>query len=253
MTIITGTVKQFKSMFEMIMCGSKYPLFTEVILEINEETISIKCMDSTKAIITDQKYHGFNITGSKSIPIDTVSISEALKLFDDGDSLKFEYDENKIVMSTKSNNKKDTITTPITNVDITNQVLPMFTDDSIIINGNTMNFEAQVKVDTKHIQNQIKKANYVDALYHEYDININNNTLILSVGNVNNFELSTSTEIEVEGNGVSQSRYMHGYDDIFKSLNGEVTIRINENKPMMISQIGDNYCVNFLIAPVIDE
>ena len=99
MTKITGIVRQFKNMFKMIMCGDKYPLFTQVILEINQNEISINCMDSTRAVGTGQKYTGFNIEGSANIPIDTVSIYEALKLFDDNDPLMFNYDDNKIILS----------------------------------------------------------------------------------------------------------------------------------------------------------
>lgn len=254
MTIITGNVKKFKNMFATIMCGNSYPLFTEVVLEIDQEIISISCADTTKAVGTNQEYRGFNIEGSKNIPIDTVSISEALKLFDDGDDLKFEYDSNRIVLSADSNGKKDQIVIPAPDIDNINSQFPVkFTDDSIIINGNEMKFDARVIVNAKYIQNQIKKANYVDALYHEYSIDINNNTLILSVGNMDKFELSTSTEIEVEGTGIAQSKYMHGYDDIFKSLSGDVTIQINENKPMYVSQVTDNYSIKFLIAPIISE
>jgi hypothetical protein len=252
MTKITGSIKEFKSMFDMIMCGSKNPLFRNVILEIEEETIIVNAIDTTRSVLTTQKYTGFNIEGSNNIPIDTVSISEAIRLFNDNDSLMFEYDENRIVLTVDLNGEKDVMSIPAPDInDINNKIPITFTEDSVIANEKVTIFEAFVNVDIKHIQKQIKMGNYVDPLYHEYVININENALTLSVGNINNYELSSSSKIEVEGTGVSQSQYMHGYDDVFKTLTGEVTIRINENKPMMISQIRDNYVVNFLIAPVV--
>ena len=80
MTQITGSVKKFKQMFEQIMCGSKYPLFQNVILEIGE-TISVNSMDPTRAIGMHQEYRNFEIGGGTNIPIDTVSIYEAIKIF----------------------------------------------------------------------------------------------------------------------------------------------------------------------------
>ena len=255
MTIITGTVKEFKQMLKMIMCGNKYPLFQEILLEINEDIISINAMDKTRAVGTSQEYTGFHIEGGADIPIDTVSIYNAISLFDDNVEVELIYEDNKIILKTNSQGKKDTITIPTLKLDeITNKSQIEFMDNSIIINGNEMTFDANVIVDVSHIKNQIKIANYVADLYHEYIISIDENILTLTVGNPHNYETSTSTEITVEnGAGVCQSSYAHGYDDIFKSLSGDVSLYINSQKPMMITQMNDNYKVKFLIAPTIHE
>lgn len=255
MTIITGTTKEFKQMLKMIMCGNKYPLFQNIVLEINEETISINAMDQTRAVGTSQKYIGFHIEGGADIPIDTVAIYDAITLFGDNESIKLIYENNKIVLKTNSDGKKDTIIIPTLKIDeIDNRSQIEFTNDSTIINGNEMKFDAHVIVDVSHIKDQIRKANYVGDLYHEYIINIQENKLLLTVGNPNNYETSTSTEITVEdGTGNCQSSYAHGYDDIFKSLSGDVTIYLNNAKPMMISQEDIYYNVKFLVAPTIRE
>lgn len=255
MTIITGTVKEFKTMFEMIMCGNKYPLFPSVILEINEETISINAMDQTRAVGTGQEYFGFQIEGNTNIPIDTSSISEAIKLFNDNDTLKFIYDDNKIILESNSNNKRDKITIPPPEIsEITNGSQIVFTDNSIIINGNEMKFDAYVKVNSSHIQDQIKKSVFVNNLYHEYGINIEGTKLTLTIGDPTNYEISSSTEIIMEdGDGTAHSFYAHGYDDIFKSLSGDVVIYINERKPMLVVQTTDKYSIKFLVAPTTKE
>jgi hypothetical protein len=242
-------------MFEMIMCGSRYPLFPTVILEINKNVISVNAIDQTRAIGTNQEYTGFEIEGSANIPIDTVSISEAIKLFDDNDLIKLTYDENKIILSTNSNNKKDTITIPTMKInEINNESQITFNKSSITINGNEMNFDAHVIVDASHIQNQIKKGSFIGNLYHEYLINIDGTKLTLIVGDPNNYETSSSSEIVVEnGKGSCQSSYAHGYDDIFKSLSGNVEIYINDRKPMLIVQTNDEFNVKFLIAAIIRE
>jgi hypothetical protein len=251
MTTITNTTKEFKRMFKMIMCGNKYPLFEEIILEINEDSIFINAMDKTRAVGTNQEYTGFHIEGDTDIPIDTVSIYDAISLFDDNTEIELIYEDNKIILKTNSQSKKDTITIPTLKLDeINNKSQIKFTDNSLIINGNEITFDANVIVDVSHIKNQIKIANYVSDLYHEYIININENILTLTVGNPHNYETSTSTEITVEnGTGVCQSSYAHGYDDIFKSLSGDVSLYINNQKPMMITQMGDNYKAKFLLAP----
>ena len=251
MTTITGTTKDFKQMFEMIMCGSKYPLFQSAILEITD-IISINTMDQTKAVGTHQEYRNFMIEGGNDIPIDTVAIYEAVKLFDVGETITLTYSDNKITLETKSQGKSDKIVIPAQNIDNIESLIK-FTDNGIIINGNEMKFVANVVVNTSHIQNQIKMANYVSSMYHEYAIDINKNKLTLTVGDPKNYETSSVTEIEVDGNGIANSTYAHGYDDIFKSLSGEVAIYINEAKPMMISQITDEYTVQFLVAPTIKE
>ena len=254
MTTITSTVKQFKSMFNTIMCGSKYPLFDNVILEIDNESISVNGMDQTRAIGTNQKYTGFTIEGSDNIPLDTTSIYEAINLFNDNDPLTLEYSDNGIVLSVDSNGEKDTIRIPTPNIDDINNNFPItFTENSIINNNNEMKFVANVIVDTKYIQNQIKKANFVSSMYHEYAFSINENKLILTVGDPNNYETSASTEIEVRGNGIANSMYAHGYDDVFKALSGDVVIHINDNKPMLVVQTRDNYSIKYLIAPTIKE
>lgn len=252
MTKITGTIKEFKNMFEIISCGSKNPLFTSIILEIDRDVIIINAIDSTRSVLTTQRYTGFEIEGGANIPIDTVSIIEAIQLFNDNDPLIFEYDENKITLIINSESDKDTIVIPAPDINEINNKIPVtFLEKSIVVNDETTTFEAFVNVDVKYIKKQIRMGNYVDPLYHEYTVNINKNILTLGVGNINNFELSSSSEIQVDGDGISESKFMQGYDDIFKTLSGEVTIRINEDKPMMISQITDDYSVNFLIAPVI--
>lgn len=253
MTKITGTVKQFKNMFEIIMCGNKYPLFSNVLLEIDQETISVNSMDQTRSVMTNQKYTGFNIEGGANIPIETISIYEAIKLFNDNDLLTFIYDDNRIVLSVDSGNKHDTITIPTFNVDeFDNPSQITFGENSITINGNEMNFAACVTVNSSYIRDQIRKASYVNDSYHEYIINIDENKLKLIVGDPNNYETSSSTEIMVEeGSGKAQSSYAHGYEDIFKSLNGDVVIHINDTKPMLVIQTTDEYSAKFLIAPTI--
>lgn len=255
MTTITGTTKEFKQMFEMIMCGNKYPLFDSVILEINKEIISINVIEKTGAIGTNQEYFGFQIEGGANIPIDTSSIYEAIKLFNDNETLKFIYDDNKIILESNSNNKRDKITIPPPEIsEINNKSQITFTENSIIINGTEMNFDAYVKVNSSYIQDQIKKATFVNNLYHEYGINIEGTKLILTIGDPTNYEISSSTEITIEdGFGNAYSTYAHGYDDIFKSLNGEVVIYINDAKPMLIVQTTDKHSIKFLIAPTMKE
>ena len=254
MTQITGTTKDFKQMFEMIMCGSKYPLFQNVILEI-DENISVNSMDQTRAVGMHQEYKNFEIEGSADIPIDTVAIYEAIKFFDLNTSIKLIHEDNKIILKSNSEHKKDKITIPTLKLDeISNKSQIEFTNNSIIINDNEMKFDAHVMIDVLHIKDQIRKGNYVNNLNPEYVIIINGNKLTLIVGNPDDYETSTSTEITVEdGSGNCQSTYAHGYNDIFKSLDGNVMIYINNSKPMMISQITDKYTVQFLIAPTIKE
>jgi hypothetical protein len=255
MTTITGITKDFKQMFKTMMCGNKYPLFNDILLEINEETISINSIDQTRAVGTNQKYFGFQIEGEADIPLDTLSIYEAIKLFNDNDILKFIYDDDKIILESNSNNKKEQITIPSQKInEINNRSQIVFTENSIIINGTEMNFDAYIKIDVSHIQNQIRKAAFVNNLYHEYGINIEGTKLILTIGDPTNYEISSSTEIIVEdGFGKAYSTYAHGYDDIFKSLSGEITIYINDEKPMLIVQTNDKYSIKFLVAPTIKE
>ena len=253
MTKITGTVKNFKNMLEQIMCGSKYPLFGSIILEIDEDIITVNTVDTPRAVATYQKYRGFDIEGSNDVPIETIQVNDALKLFNDNDTLEFIYNENKIILSTKSDDVKDTITIPcVSNDDVTKSTFE-FSENSILVNGEEIVFDATSNIDVSYIRNQIKKANYIDPLYHEYIVNINDDVLTLSVGDVNGFETSGESEIKTSGKGIAKSQYMHGYEDIFKTINGEVRINLSENKPMIVTQKTDTYSIKFLIAPVIPQ
>ena len=46
---------------------------------------------------------------------------------------------------------------------------------------------------------------------------------------------------------------MHGYDDIFKSLTGDIKLFVNNDSPMLVTKTEDNYSVNYLIAPIINQ
>lgn len=251
MTTITGSVKKFKTMFELIMCGAKYPLFTDTILEIDSDIITVNSVDSTRAIGTNQKYEGFEIVGSKGIPIETIPIYEAIKLFDDNNLLTLEYDNNKITLFSNSNSEKNTVTIPCSDDTGSHKSNIEFTTDSVMVNGNKYMFDSHAIFDVKNIKNQIKMGNYVDNMYHEYIININENKLTLSVGDINNFEVSASSEIDCDGKGSSESKYSHGYDDIFKTLTGEIKIRMSTDKPLIVIKNTDDYSVKYLIAPTI--
>lgn len=250
MTTITGSVKQFKEMFKHIMCGSKNPLFTDIELQFDNESINVNSIDQTRAIATVQKYRNFIIDGNESILIDTISINDAINLFDDNDELVIDSNNNIITLSVNSNDKKDVIKIPISDVNNLKSGLT-YDGENLIMGDNKVEFDAQFMVDVKHVKTQIKRAKYVASTYHEYDINIDNNTLILSVGDVNNFELSSSSEINIDGKGIAKSRYCYGYDDIFSALSDEVTIKLSSVKPMIVTQSCDDYSVMYLIAPVV--
>ena len=250
MTKITGTVKEFKSMLEKIMCGSKYPLFTDVNLKIDQETIRVSCIDSTRAVATNQEYTGFHIEGSSDIPINTSSLYEAIKLFDDIDSLIFEYEDNKIVLTVDSDGVIDIIKIAALDVNTSEIVIKKIDDLTYSVNGKDTKFEAKVDLDTNYIKNQIKKANYINAAYHEYNIDIRENEIGISVGDIGS---SAETIIKTKTTGIAKSQYCYGYDDIFKTLSGDVSILINNDQPMIINQIGIYYEVNYLIAPVVNQ
>lgn len=251
MTIITGTAKQFINMFKTMACGDKYPLFDVVIIEIKNDLIVINTVDKSRAVATHQEYEGFIIDGDENIPINIGEINGAMKLFNSDDLVKFEYINDKVILSLDLVDKKDTIIIPCQPINC--KISPIeFGDDSICINGDAMNFDAHVIVDAKIMQNQIKRANYINSTYHEYIINIDNNNLLLTVGDINDFELSSSIEVNVEGHGLATSRYMHGYDDIFRVLDGDVELYMSNDKPMLIIKNDDKYTVKYLIAPVID-
>ena len=254
MITITGTVKKFKNMFELIMCGSKYPLFSDVILEIDGNKIIVNSIDQIGAVATNQEHLGFEIDGDSNIPIDTVSISEAIKLFDDNDTLSFIYENDRIILSTNSENKKDTITIPTSSLSETKiQHIISYDNNVVTIRDNEVKYDASGIINVSNIQDQIRKANYVNNLYHEYIIRIENNKLILSVGDITNFEISSSSEIEIDGKGIAESKYMHGYDDIFKTLSGEINIKMTDNNPIFINKNSDNSIVNYLMSPTISE
>lgn len=252
MTIIKGNVKQFKNMFSLMSCGQKDPLFSNVVMKIDEEKIVMSGVDTTNVVATNQEFYGFIIEGSESINIETESINEVMKLFDDSDFLEFESIDNKVVLSVISDAKKDIMTIPINEIETRSRDVKIeFTDDSIIMNDTNLNLKSKFEIDTKYIRNQIKKGKFISDSYHQYDINLDNELLTLSINNIRNFELSSSTEIEVDGSGISTSQYSHGYDDIFKSLIGNVDIRFFDDKPMAVIQETEQYSIVYIIAPTI--
>jgi len=250
MTKIIGTVKEFKSMLEKIMCGSKYPLFPDVNLKIDQETIRVSCVDPTRAVATSQEYTGFHIEGSSDIPINTSSLYEAINLFNDSDSLTFEYEDNKIVLTVDSDGVIDIIKIAALDVNINEIAIKKINDLTYSVKENDMKFTAKVDLDVNYIKNQIKKANYINAAYHEYNIDIRENEIGISVGDIGS---STETIIKIKTTGIAKSQYCYGYDDIFKILSGKVSILINDDQPMIINQIGTDYVVNYLVAPIVQE
>ena len=170
MTKITGTVKEFKSMLEKIMCGSKYPLFSDVNLKIDQETIRVSCIDSTRAVATNQEYTGFHIEGSSDIPINTSSLYEAIKLFDDTDSLIFEYEDNKIVLTVDSDGVIDIIKIAALDVNTSEVPIKKIDDLTYSINGKeSFPMEVSKKIGNKwpyYLANKAHNNKFIN--YQDY-------------------------------------------------------------------------------------
>ena len=90
-------------------------------------------------------------------------ISEAIKLFDDNDTLSFIYDDNRIILSTNSENKKDTITIPTSNVNESKiQHIISYNNNIVTIRDNEIKYDASAIINVSDIKDQIRKANYVN-------------------------------------------------------------------------------------------
>lgn len=252
MVKITNTVKNFKEMISLIMCGSKYPVFDSIDLIVEDGKISVDSTESTRSVVTKQDYYGFTIVDSGIIPIDTVQIFEALKLFSDDDELSLLYENNTIVLNIYSDEKTDTIKFPTINVVNTPSGME-FTENSVMVGEKLMTFDAIADINSKYLKEQIRRSTYVNT-FQSYKIAISEGTgITLSVGDIAGLETSSTTTIKSDVIGSATSSYIHGYSDIMSAISGNINIQLGENKPMLITKNTEDYNIQYLLAPGFEQ
>ena len=247
---ITNTVKKFKEMFNMIICGNRYPLFPDFNLHINDNVINVGVHDPSNTATSNQTYNGFKIVGNGNLSLNN-SIMDVIKLFNNDEIIDLTYnsDNSRIEISSNNESSKNTITIPILETEESQKIEIDFSDKYISLGGKSHEYVGIVEnIDCEYFHNQIKKASLNE--YSANNIEINDG-VTLSVGDISKFEISASTEIKIDTIGNVNSQYMGAYTDIFKTLNGEVSIKMTEMGLLVISQETEDYTVNYLLAPAL--
>ena len=242
---ITNTTQKFKEMFNMIICGNRYPLFPDFNLNVGEE-ITITTTDPSNSAMTEQVYQGFEIIGNGIIPLDN-SIMNVIKLFNNDEIIELLYDDDRLTISSSDEDSRNTIIVPANESKEKGVINADFGDRYISLNGTSHDFVGIVEnVNCKYFSDQIKKASLNEYSANTIEIN---NGVVLSVGDISKFEISASTEIKIDTEGQITGSYMGAYTDVFKTLSGEVSIKITKESLLVISQKNEDYQVNYLLSP----
>lgn len=244
MITITNTAKNFKQMFNLITCGNKYPLFPEFMLDISDQVITVSMPDPSNVAMTNQKHLGFTIDNDSKIPMDN-SVINAINVFNDNEVITLQFDGKQIIISSVSDDIKNTITIPGISIE-RRKIDLVFEENEVVLNRTHHEYCGSVVIDCKHIQKQLKMGSLNEYLENLISID---NGVILSIGDINNFEIASASEITIETQGKANGSYMGAYADVFKTLTGEVTINITEQGLLIVSQKNDQYEVNYLLAP----
>ena len=262
MTKFIGKTKQFKTMFELISTGLKDPLFRLVVMNVEKDYISVQTVDAANIVGTNQKHRGFEIAdiSEKEIPVDCVEMLDALKLFDDSAKIQIEFANSKIIISDLDDvEMKDNVSIPSVDIEsVTNIGLPFKIKSGMAelknkTTGEVLVFDIKATIPVKYLQAQIKRADYAAIAPRIFDMKFNDNDLTLLVGNPESYTKSVKTEVKIEGSGSGDLSFANGYEQIFQSLNGDVILHGKSYSPVWITKKGDNYIVQYLIAPAMVE
>lgn len=261
MTKLKTRISDLKQICKLIklegknVSGSNEQLIENMLMITNNDHIEIDVLSKTNVVLASLTYN-LEIEEDGEIPIGSIEIFEQyLARFDGDDEIILEVLENKLKLLREKTEKspEKTAYIPLTskeNIDDSsrakNIIGKLLFKDNVWCFGNTK-LPVEITIESESIKEVLADGD-IKNITRDYPFVVNDKGLKITVGNEKTGQITTKL-LESPFDKEIKSTYTNGIDNVFKGLNGEVNINMNENSPMLVRQSTEKYDIKYIIAP----
>jgi len=218
--------------------------------------ISVNCLSQNGVGIVNLKYKTISVVEPGELPIgDIQEFLSCLNRFGLEEEIDINTVENKIVIKREKPSKKINLNiTAVENIaeygraeEVSQKITQ--SPENVVINETTLDVKIELKAeDVKEI---LKDAD-IKNIARRFHLFTEEGKIIVTIGNDNatlvKNELSSKSLM-----GVCNSIYIAGFDNIFSTLSGEITLFLKTESPMAVIQTTDEYEILYIISPVVEK
>ena len=231
--------------------GVAVDLIEGCVLRLEDNKIKCEVFDTSFVVFASFEFKNIEILENGNIPIGNINLFLSyLNRFKDEDKIILENEDNLIKIQ-KDGRKKTAY-------------IPMVDETFIEDNERSKNIREKLKIseeevafgtsimktkiiaDSEYINEFIDDGN-VDDLSRIYPIIVKDGKVVCQVG-VKKLGMIYSELQTKESTGNCEVHFMNGIDNVFKNLEGEVTIYLADNSPMIVMKEDDKFKFEFVIA-----
>ena len=258
----TAKTSEFVEMFTTM---SMKELYNPIVITVKKDVISMVAKDAADTTITVQKYKGIIVEDEidEKLVFDSKEMLDTFKIFKSDEEISINIVDNTIIVANADESEiNDVITIPQIDASTVDLVtfpykivkgIPVITNK---VSGETIDFSViTATLDTKYLQEVVKRAAFIDIHPAIYKINIDGNKVTATVGDKNTYQKSAETTFKVDGTGSGELIFGNAFDEMVQTLDGDITMNAMPEAPVWFTHKSKNNIVHVLMAPamVIDE
>lgn len=218
--------------------------------------IAVNCLSQNGVAMVNLKYKVINVVEAGELPIgDIQEFLSCLNRFGLEEEITIDIMENKIVIKREKPSKKINVNIIAEeNIDeygkaeeVSQKII--LNPENVVINETILDVKIELK--TEEAKEILKDAD-IKNIARRFHLFTEEGKMIVTVGNDNSTlvknELTTKSLA-----GTCDSIYIAGFDNVFSTLFGDVTLFLKTESPMAITQTTENFDVLYVISPVVER
>ena len=252
----TAKTSEFVEMFTTM---SMKDLYNPIVITVKKGVISMVAKDAADTTITVQKFKGITVEDEtdEKLVFDSEEMLKTFKLFKSDEEILINIVDNTIVVANVDESEiNDVITIPQIDASTVDLIefpykitkgIPVITNK---VTGEAIDFSViTATMNTKYLQEVVKRATFIDIHPAIYKINIDNNKVTATVGDKNTYQKSVETTFKVDSTGSGELLFGNGFSEVVQTLNGDITMNAMPEAPVWFTYKSKNNIVHVLIAP----
>jgi len=262
MVKLKTNVGSFLDLLKMVELEGKSPegstevMINGCVLECKEGKVRITALAVIKAVLLDITYTGAVIEEEGNLPIGNLSeFLEYLQRFKNSDEVTIELEKaksNKILISRVFPKKIAHISSydeeTIDEYNNGKQALEKFTADEKTATFGSITYKSSVILGAENVKEMLDDGN-VRNLTRDYPFEITPDGINCTVGDDTRGKIENFTLAKGNATDTVKSAFRSGIDNVFRNLSGDLVIFMENNAPMVVVKVADNYIAKFVIAP----
>ena len=267
MTKIECKIVDLKRMAEFVGCKGKGEkgvdmyLTKDFLIDAKGNSVEIQATDTiNQALLVKLKYNDIKVINEGQIPIGSVEqLVKILNRYNPNDKVTVEYlrDETSSKMWIKRGFPKMSTMIPVPSPDNIDSVKGIkvlegikYDDKKDVYYTSRVELSSKIVLEASHLKSILPDADAlpIDLRDVKYPIELKGGKLLTQVGNENDgiIEREIPTK-EVKGEG--KSLYKFGFDAIFTTVDGDISIYFANEGPMVVVKTDDKFELMYFIAP----